>query len=293
MELLPLFVLSVIMPLVTSALLWHRPRQPRAGWVTTLLLAIGVNGFSQFVAPWGFFGLPLRIALILLFAAALVRSLRRPIDEERMAESPLRHMVKVLIGFFFGSVAMSVLSARSVPPGVIDLKFPLTGGTFLVAHGGSHPAANLHGRDEKGQRFGLDITRLNAAGTRASGLFPRDLDRYAIFGTTVVSPCDGTVIAAVDGLVDNAPGTRDEQRKEGNHAIVRCGDVDVTLAHLQKGSVVVRPGTQIAAGAPVGKVGNSGNTTEPHLHVHAERKAVAVPARFDGRWLVRNSLIRR
>lgn len=288
----PLFLSTIVLPLVTIALLWRRPRRPLAGWISTLVLASGVTGFAVLGAPWGWFGVPLRFAIALLFVIAFVMSLRRPERPDALPESPVRHLVKVMIGLFFGGVAFGVLRAHAAPPGAIDLRFPLRNGSYLVAHGGSDTAANMHAYDAT-QRYGLDIVKLNSFGTRARGLSPRELTRYAIFGADVVSPCNGAVVAAVDGLPDHPPGVRDEKRKEGNHVVVRCGEVNVTLAHLQNGSVAVRPGTTVAEGSVVGKVGNSGNTTEPHLHVHAERNGAGVAVRFDGRWLVRNSIIRR
>jgi hypothetical protein len=292
MSVLPLFVSTVVLPLAAIALLWRRARRPLTGWIATLILASGLTGFAVLVAPWGFFGLPLRYAIAGLFIFALVVSVRRPPDEEALPDAPVRQMVKVLIGLFFGMVALGALRARAVPPGALDLRFPLRGGTYLVVHGGSDTAANQHGY-HPGQRYGLDIVKLNAAGTRAAGLFPKALTSYAIFGADVLSPCDGLVIRAVDGLPDLAPGVRDEKRKEGNHVIVRCGDAEVLLAHLRGGSVAVRPNTRVTAGTLLGKVGNSGNTTEPHLHIHAERNGTGVPARFDGKWLVRNGVLRR
>lgn len=288
----PLFFSSILLPLVTIALLWRRPQRPVGGWIATLILATGVTGFSILGAPWGWFGVPLRLLITLLFAAALVVSLRRPERTDMLPESPVRHFVKVMIGLFFGAVALGVLHAHVVPPGAIDLKFPLRDGAFLIAHGGSDTAANMHGYDRT-QRYAVDIVQLNSWGRRAHGLYPRDLAAYEIWGATVVSPCNGTVVRAVDGLPDNLPPARDEQHKEGNHVIVRCGSANVTLAHLQKGSVNVRPNTPIAAGTPLGKAGNSGNATEPHLHIHASANGDAVPARFDGRWLVRNAIVRR
>lgn len=288
----PLFLSSILLPLITIALLWRRPRRPATGWIATLVLAAGVTGFSVLAAPWGFFGVPLRVVLATLFAIAFFMSMRRPIPDEQPQESPVRHLVKIMIGLFFGGVAIGVIRAHAVPPGAIELQFPLRGGSFLIAHGGSETAANLHGYD-KAQRYGLDIMKLNSIGTRASGLFPKEPQRYAIWGNEVVSPCAGTVLRATDGLPDNVPGVRDEKRKEGNHVVLRCGDADVLLAHLQRGSVVVKPNARVAAGTLLGRAGNSGNTTEPHLHVHAERAGIGVPARFDGRWLVRNAVVRR
>lgn len=50
-------------------------------------------------------------------------------------------------------------------------------------------------------------------------------------------------------------------------------------------------GENLQKGQKIGLVGNSGNTTEPHLHMHAEKDGVGVPIQFDGRFLVRNSLV--
>jgi hypothetical protein len=288
----PLFLSSILLPLITIALLWRRPRRPASGWIATLVLASGVTGFSVLAAPWGFFGVPLRLVISTLFAIAVLMSVRRPFPEEPSPDSPVRQIVKILIGLFFGGVAIGVIRAHAVPPGALEMQFPLRNGSFLIAHGGSETAANIHGYD-KAQRYALDIMQLNAFGTRASGLFPKELQRYKIFGAEVVSPCDGTVIKTADGLPDNTPGVRDGKRKEGNHVIVRCGDANVLLAHLRRGSVTAKPNTNVTAGTVLGRVGNSGNTTEPHLHIHAERAGIGVPVRFDRRWLVRNAVVRR
>lgn len=285
---LPLFLLTVLLPLISIAMLWRRANRPRGAWVATLILTSAVVGFSLFVAPWGTFGLPLRSVLALLFAGAIVRSLRRPPAPDARQESPVRALVKVMLGMFIGGVVVSALRGRAVPPGAMDLSFPLRDGTYLIGHGGSTSASNMH-HSHPAQKYALDIMKLNAAGMRARGIFPADLRRYAIFGATIVSPCDGVVRVAVDGL----PDTRDEKRLAGNHVILRCRDADVWLAHMQRGSVAVRAGMQVRTGQRLGLVGNSGNTTEPHLHVHAERNGAGVPATFDGEWLVRNGLVRR
>lgn len=50
-------------------------------------------------------------------------------------------------------------------------------------------------------------------------------------------------------------------------------------------------------GQPVAEVGHTGNSTEPHLHIHAEvyrddlQQYVGVPILFDGKFLVRNSVV--
>jgi hypothetical protein len=294
-----IFFTTILLPLVGIALLWRRPRRPGAGWVATLILAGGMVGFGLLVAPWGWFGVPLRILLALLFALAIVMSLRRPIidagtavdGEVRPQTTAMRMMVMILIGFFFGSVATGVLRAHHVPPGAIDLGFPLTRGTYIVGQGGSEPAANNHMGDPA-ELYAVDLMKLNAAGMRARGIYPNDANAYAVFGDAVVSPCDGVAVEVMDGLPDAARISLDEKNPAGNHVVLRCGDFDVTLAHLRRGSVAVRLGGRVTRGAPLARVGNSGTSTEPHLHVHASRYGAGVPLRFEGRWLVRNALIR-
>ena len=57
----------------------------------------------------------------------------------------------------------------------------------------------------------------------------------------------------------------------GHHVILRCGEVWVLLGHMRQGSVAVRARDSVAVGQPLGRVGNTGNTDEPHLHIHAQR----------------------
>ena len=91
----------------------------------------------------------------------------------------------------------------------------------------------------------------------------------------------------------------------GNHVMLRCADpntnanADVLLGHLRLGSVRVRPGATFAVGDWRGSAGNSGNTGEPHLHVHAQRPGPAgaplsgdpLTVLFGGRFPVRGDRI--
>ena len=287
-----LLFFTILLPLVAIALLWRRPRQPLARWVATLVLASGIAGFSVLAAPWGWFGLPLRWVIALLFAVAVVMSLRKPPQPEAAPTSPFRILLMALIGMFFGVVAIGVLRAHRVPFGAIDVGFPLMRGTYLVAQGGSEPAANIHAQ-HPAQRYAVELVKLNSAGMRARGIYPNDATAYAIFGETVVSPCDGTVLAAIDAFPDAARISLDEKNPLGNHVTLRCGDADITLAHLQRGSVAVRAGSTVTRAKPLGRVGNSGTSTEPHLQIHAQRNGNGVPLRLDGRWLVRNAIVRK
>lgn len=73
----------------------------------------------------------------------------------------------------------------------------------------------------------------------------------------------------------------------GNHVIVEQDGVYAVHAHLRRGSVTVAVGDPVEVGHPVGEVGNSGNTSEPHLHFHLMDRArptagAGIPFRWEG-----------
>jgi hypothetical protein len=199
-------------------------------------------------------------------------------------------------------VMLEILFRRSGPEKPLQLVFPLNHGAYCVAHGGDFQLLNHH-RKSKSQRYALDIVKLNMLGMRARGVYPKRLAEYAIFGDVVYSPAAGMVTAIVNDLPDLPPGEMDRQHVAGNHIVIRLDDTDVYigLAHLMQTSIQVKPGERIVAGQVLARVGNSGNTTEPHLHIHAKcggrpdsmLDGRGVPMRFNGRWLIRNSLVRR
>jgi hypothetical protein len=177
----------------------------------------------------------------------------------------------------------------------VHLAFPLQGGWYYVVQGGDATPLNYH-NVHRAQRYAIDIVELNRWGIRASGIYPDHLERYVIFGRTVGSPCDGTIVTARDSHPDQIPPAADRDHPAGNHVVVACHGVNVVLAHLLRGSVRAQVGRAVRTGDPIGRVGNSGNTSEPHLHVHAVRPmsgtpddGEATPMLFDGTFPVRNS----
>lgn len=95
-------------------------------------------------------------------------------------------------------------------------------------------------------------------------------------GSGILAPAAGVVAHVEDGHRDK-PARRwvqaDRAHPAGNYVSLRLdgvGDVYVILAHLERGSIAVQPGDRVEAGALIGRCGNSGNTTVPHLHLHAQ-----------------------
>lgn len=310
-----LTTIALIQLLLLPALLVTWQALERVGSVGGWLLQSVTIGALLLVMDrlfdWSFLGVWVRHFVRLLFVAALVYSglrLRgRPLLAWPEGRDWLPVTVSILLLVAAGLLLATYLRGQRVPEEPVRLTFPLQDGCFHVAHGGSEKLVNGHVKVSapglhqwRGQMWGLDIVALNKAGARARNLFPRDLTDYAIFGEPVYAPCAGEVVAAENTLPDLIPPDSDGTNKAGNYVMIRCSrDAVILLAHLKQGSVVVQPGRQVTRGDRLGEVGNSGNTSEPHLHVSAQRglgsdtilDADPRPMTFDGTWLVRNDTV--
>ncbi|WP_069806081.1 M23 family metallopeptidase [Thermogemmatispora onikobensis] len=188
---------------------------------------------------------------------------------------------------------------RNVGQPGLDLASPCPR-RLSVGQGGHSRLVNYHGLKAPTQAYALDLAVIDALGRRTSGfsLFPRPLTAYHSFGQPVLSPIDGIVLNCENRLPDQPIGSTDPQRPLGNYVLMRSAarpEVHLLVAHLQQGSVAVRPGQEVRVGDYLGRIGNSGNTSEPHIHLHAERAIngqwQAVPITINGKRLRRNSII--
>jgi peptidase M23-like protein len=157
------------------------------------------------------------------------------------------------------------------------------GDEWTVFWGGRTLATNYHAftRD---QRFAMDLLIVKDGRTH-TGDGTKCSDYYC-YGRPVLAPAAGTIVWEQDSLPDQAPGQMDPAHATGNSLILDHGNGEYSLlAHLQPGSLRFKTGERVTAGAEVGRCGNSGNTSEPHLHYHLQdgpRPFVAdgLPAQF-------------
>jgi len=116
------------------------------------------------------------------------------------------------------------------------------------------------------QKYALDLIDLEDG--RLSSNPVADLNQYKSFGRDVFSPVTGVVVAVENSLQDQKIGETDRKNPAGNHVVIRMGNnVYMMMAHLKSNSVSVAVGENVTIGQKVGKIGNSGNTTQPHLHI--------------------------
>jgi murein DD-endopeptidase MepM/ murein hydrolase activator NlpD len=160
-----------------------------------------------------------------------------------------------------------------------------SGDEWYVFWGGSTRSQNYH-VDSPDQRHALDLVIRKDDSTH-TGEGKENTDYYA-WGRPIVAPAPGTVVAVVNDLPDNRPGvTTDSRNAAGNHVVLDLGGREYALlAHFQKGSVSVKVGDVVKRGDTLGLCGNSGNSTQPHLHFHLQDNpslfgdAVGLPVTF-------------
>lgn len=97
---------------------------------------------------------------------------------------------------------------------------------------------------------------------------------YGIWNQEVLSPAAGTVISVYNDEPDLTPGMDNFKTMEGNHVYLKLEDTGtyLLLNHFKQGSITVQTGDRIRIGEVLGRVGNSGSTSEPHLHIHHQRQ---------------------
>jgi len=146
-------------------------------------------------------------------------------------------------------------------------------GEWLVFWGGDTKELNHH-HDVPNQRFAYDFLVVDGTGRTHGGDGGSNGDYFA-FGRPVLAPADGTVTDVITGVRDNTPGSMNPYSALGNAVIIEHQENEVSvLAHFKQGSIGVKPGDRVKRGQVLGLCGNSGNSSEPHVHFHLQNTPV-------------------
>ncbi|ENJ6134480.1 peptidoglycan DD-metalloendopeptidase family protein [Bacillus cereus] len=156
-------------------------------------------------------------------------------------------------------------NVQSMNPKIV-VRFPLNE-RALVGWGGDRLETNYH-VTKPNERWAYDIL-IPPAEVKSS-----KLKDYGIYGAKVMAPASGTVVSINNDEKDLVPGSDDFQSMAGNHIYLRLDETGtfLVLAHLKKGSIKVKEGQHVNEKEFLAQVGNSGSSSEPHLHIHHQRQ---------------------
>lgn len=165
---------------------------------------------------------------------------------------------------------------------ISELELPFNSDWFVV-WGGRSLEENYHA-SLVDQRFAIDVVQIENGSTfMANGA---QNENYYCFGDTLFAPENGRVVEMKNSVDDNIPGETNTDQLFGNYVIIEHGNEEFSvLAHFMKNSIIVNVGDMIIQGQVIGLTGNSGNSTEPHLHYHLQNKpsigqGEGLPAQF-------------
>ena len=246
-------------------------------WAPAVLLGLAVIGSWLTVMAGGLTAVfawvaGLQLLIPALSAIVLLGCLIRIIRKRQATRPTIAAVVFSLLGLWpvswlFDGFAITYPSTitNTAPSATIN---SLSDRDLTVYWGGDDMEANYHAVTPD-QRWAYDLVILPAGNSSAR------LTDYGCYGATVLAPADGVVTVAHDGEVDSIPAQPPSNplRPLGNHIAIKLpSDTWLVIAHLMPGSVSVKEGDVITAGMPIGKCGNSGNTSEPHIHIHHQRQ---------------------
>jgi len=174
------------------------------------------------------------------------------------------------------SIVTPATSVEKKP--VVVISSPLAGDEWVAANGPSNTSQHrralipINGRAYISQRFAIDWVQVYPDGKTYKGK-PSDNKNYRAYGAEIHAVADGVVTQVGDGIPQNTPGAKSLavpitlETIGGNHVIMEIGNgLFAFYAHMQPGSLRVKVGDKVTRGQVLGLLGNTGNSSEPHLH---------------------------
>ncbi len=179
--------------------------------------------------------------------------------------------------YLVGPVDVAAGEPRVIAPPLVGNNWAALNGCCGIGTAHISALAPFSGTLANTQRFAIDWMKTSDEGEFVTGDTSRN-ESYAGYGQEIRAVADGTISSTLDTMEANRPGilpaqdpvlapTITVETVDGNHIIQDLGGgVWAAYAHLQKGSLLVKPGDTVKAGQVIARLGNTGNSNAPHLH---------------------------
>jgi hypothetical protein len=288
------FVVLFVLPLIGCLqLLYKLFRENRSNELLHLFYSGLCGGFIYAFIYSRFEYHFLEIYLVLLLAV-LIKSIFMKIEGPKVKKYKYFFAGLTLVGTFY----VLAKEYQVLPSTGFSIAKPILmedGDPLLVAKGGNSIVFNHHMTDVR-QRWALDISHKMGL-SEFLGMLTSKNEDFRVFGKKIVAPCKGKVIHASDEMEDQAPGLMKPEVPEGNSIEIACEDPSGKVytfryAHLKQHSKKVVDGDAVERGTVIAEVGNTGNTSWPHLHIDVMDEAgTGVPIFINERFLRAGQII--
>lgn len=134
-----------------------------------------------------------------------------------------------------------------------------------------------HSWDIPAQRYAYDFLILDKNNKSYTGNINKNTSYYC-YNQEILAPADGTVIKIMNKskdsiIVKNSKFITRANNIAGNYIIIKHSDTEYSmLGHLKRDSFTVAEGEKVTRGQVIALCGNSGNSTEPHLHFQIQNE---------------------
>ena len=136
---------------------------------------------------------------------------------------------------------------------------------WFVYWGGTTEDVNYHVAEDT-QKYAFDMLMVKDGKSYEGD--PLKNESYFVFGKDIIAPSNAAVVSVINGVYDNTPGELNPDQLTGNTIVLETANQEFLLfGHLKQGSIVVEKGQIVERGMKIAECGNSGNSTEPHLHL--------------------------
>lgn len=232
-----------------------------------ILLVMMLLGGMIRIAAWYLFQFLLPLLGLLFLVVTVLSALFRRRLSRTIVITGVASLLALLPGLLmFSPVAYPASLETTTPAATVRLPADVP---LKVAWGGDNIENNYHSAVPD-QRWAYDLI------VEPYLLENAELEDYGCYGVPVFAPADALVIAAQDGEPDATPGeiSNNIEAPLGNFVALQLPETGTYLiiAHMKPGSVLVEAGDTVEEGQQIGQCGNSGNTSEPHIHIHHQRQ---------------------